>query len=533
MAFIELIRNKAFAWHSGNNIHVKGFIFDKSGNYLQGKSLIQHFKNITDEKTFADTLKCSNGLFNVIIETDNGLLAAVDIIRAFPLFYSKTNQDLIISDEPDIIVNRIPNPSLNELNIAEFLSTGYVTGNETIVEGLHQLLAGEYLYFDGNELKRKYYFNYSTAHPFFKNHNELSIEGKIVINGTFKRLVSSLNGRMAVVPLSGGFDSRLIVAMLKLFNYENVYCFTYGRKNNPEIAVSKNVAEALGFKWIYIEYNLELIDGYINNPVFREYYKYSANYTSMFFMQEYFAVKYLKEHNIVPLDSVFIPGHSGDFLGGSQLTKFLINDDFKLNDIPGKILQTKFNLVKPTKEFNKLCKKKIQAEVKVLSKENSGYLPYSVFEDWDCKEKLSKFNANSANVYSFFGYEHRLPFWDTEITEFFKNVPHKYKWNKLLYDSIAKEYFSKFNINFNNELQPSLFVIKKQNLKNKIKSIIPAWVKFLFVNKYDNYFYYEITNFMVNEILNDNKKHFRKFTLGNGNIVQWYIYKLRNDDRFC
>ena len=532
MIQIQLVRNNGFLWYSDHNIHVKGYVFDKDEKYLQGNSLIQYFKNITDEKAFAEILKFSNGLFDVIIETGNGILAAVDIIRAFPLFYSLSPQGLIISDEPDIIINTFSEHSFNKLNVAEFLSAGYVTGNETLVEGIHQLLAGKYLYFDGNSLKNRYYFNYSITTPFPENYEGLKIVGKNVIERTFKRLIDSLNGRTAIVPLSGGFDSRLIVAMLKFYKYENVCCFTYGRKNNSEIVLSKQVADALGYRWIYIEYNHELIDGFIDDNVFMEYYKYSANYTSMFFMQEYFAVKYLKDNNIIPPDSIFIPGHSGDFLGGSQLTKFNIRENFTFNKIPDKILQTKYGLVSLNTKFDKLFKIKISKEIESLVDTNLRYLPYSVFEDWDCKEKLSKFNANSVSIYSFFGYEFRLPFWDFEITEFFKQVPYKFKWEKLLYDQVVKEYFTKYNINFRKELQSSIFVIKKQLLKNKLKSCLPSGLKYFLMNKFDNYYYYEITGIMKKQMINDNKKYYRKFAIGNGNIVQWYIYKLRKDERF-
>ena len=49
-------------------------------------------------------------------------------------------------------------------------------------------------------------------------------------------------------------------------------------------------------------------------------YPYVSGLSSMFFMQEYFAVKYLKESHIIPDDSVFIPGFSGDVLAGSHLS---------------------------------------------------------------------------------------------------------------------------------------------------------------------------------------------------------------------
>jgi asparagine synthase (glutamine-hydrolysing) len=66
-----------------------------------------------------------------------------------------------------------------------------------------------------------------------------------------------------VVPLSGGLDSRIIVAMLKRLGVEDVICFTYGKKGNREAEISRQVAEALGYRWYFVEYTKEkLYDGY-------------------------------------------------------------------------------------------------------------------------------------------------------------------------------------------------------------------------------------------------------------------------------
>ena len=54
---------------------------------------------------------------------------------------------------------------------------------------------------------------------------------------------------------------------------------------------------------------------------FKEYYKFASNHISVFGTQDYFAVKYLHDNKIINDDAIFVPGHSGDFLGGSHLDK--------------------------------------------------------------------------------------------------------------------------------------------------------------------------------------------------------------------
>ncbi len=54
--------------------------------------------------------------------------------------------------------------------------------------------------------------------------------------------------------LSGGLDSRTVAANAKKrLGANDVICVSYGRKGCREAEISKRVAEALGYEWIFIE----------------------------------------------------------------------------------------------------------------------------------------------------------------------------------------------------------------------------------------------------------------------------------------
>jgi asparagine synthase (glutamine-hydrolysing) len=57
----------------------------------------------------------------------------------------------------------------------------------------------------------------------------------------FSRLVKSTSqqGKTLVVPLSGGLDSRIIVAKLKRLGANDVICVSYGRKGCRESEIAK------------------------------------------------------------------------------------------------------------------------------------------------------------------------------------------------------------------------------------------------------------------------------------------------------
>jgi asparagine synthase (glutamine-hydrolysing) len=259
-----------------------------------------------------------------------------------------------------------------------------------------------------------------------------------------------------------------------------------------------------------------------------EYYRFSANGTSMFYMQEYFAAKVLREMGIVPDDAIFIPGHTGDFLAGSQLTKLNIREHISIKKITGRILNFRYNLNPMPPESQRRYKQQVHAQIMEIQLQHPEASTYSIFENWDQKERLSKLIGNSANVYNYFGFEHRLPFYDLEMLVFFRDLPYPFKQNKRLYSRVLREnYFVPFGIDFQSTgLQPGSARIQWQWLKENIKHCLPEKLKTLFYQRSDPYFYGPITDVMVGDMekkgitLNTAVRH------RNGVIVQWYLNQL-------
>ena len=57
----------------------------------------------------------------------------------------------------------------------------------------------------------------------------------------------------------------------------------------------------------------------------KEYLKYGNNLTSLAHLQDWPAVWELKKYNRIPNDSVFVPGHTGDFISGGHISGKYIN----------------------------------------------------------------------------------------------------------------------------------------------------------------------------------------------------------------
>lgn len=519
MDTIKLIDNKGFSWFSSENIFIKGYFFDEENNYYEKEKALLFFKNINFDHQFIKRIKSINGIFTVIIKNNEKLFIACDSTRIFPVFYSNYRNNLFISDQVSYLKEKLNLTKIDELASEEFLASGHTHGKKTLLKNAYQLQSSEYICFENKEIKKQgFHFTYNTKTLNRTPYSKLREQAIIAIENSFKRLIKSLNNKQVLLPLSGGYDSRLIAVLLKKYNYSNVICYTYGKKNNREIENSKRTADALNFKWVFIEYKDDVIENYANSTIFKKYANYIGKFSTMLFMQEYFAVKYLKENRLVSAEAVFLPGHSGDLLGGSQFIK-IIPENLEEYQIVDLIQKEKFNNQK-TNTNNRIIN-----QLKSFDKNYKTKLPHSVFEDYDIKERLSKIIFNSSGVYSFFNFSYRFFYWDKELLYFFKDVPIEYKEMKLLYDDVLKNhYFNQFKVNFEKELNPSPNDINFQKIKEKIKPLLPYFIKKQFLVKNDWLNSEKITNEMVLSMKKNKLSFNSKIKSFNEINIQWYLY---------
>jgi len=526
MAKIDLIINKGFKWYSSNNVFVKGFLFDSNKTYHEKEKLVKYFANVKTKNDLLQKINKVNGLFTICIQLSvNNILIANDNIRAFPIFYSKQHNQFHISDSVSQILKSIQTPIFSPLSKNELLASSFVSGSNTLIESINVTQSGQVIEFKNSGINSQFYSNYYATQVNSATYEAQKVQLQNIFNSSFKRLVDSLNGKKVIMPLSGGFDSRYIACKLKEFGYKNVLCFSYGKLNdNQEKETSQRVAKELGFDWEFIEYNETIVGNYLNDKGFKEFCEYFSQFSTTPMFHDYFALKYFKENKTIPEDSVFIPGHSGDFLGGSQLYKNgNIQEEATLKEIAKSIFKHRFLLTKLSLKSEKEIINKIYLQLLNESNASKGSLAYSIFEDWEIKENLSKYIANSAHIYDFFDFEYRLPFWDNELVNHCKTIPYKYKFGKILYDDVLKKTFKTFNVDFNEGKIISPKELKKYQFRKKIKKIIPNQI-LKNLKPEEDFLNYEFVQLaMKKELLRDSKKSEKKLKSRNSIFTYWYI----------
>ncbi|WP_261597905.1 asparagine synthetase B family protein [Methanoculleus formosensis] len=422
---------------------LKGTFFYEN-ELLRGDDVVRLFSSVlegsrVDHEALKALLLALNGNFALTMESPGCIFCAVDRVRSTPLFYAVSGSEALFSDDANHLRDRL-NPPFNEENGAEFLVTGYVTGPDTLFDGISQILAGEYLVYNKRDgaLATHFYHRFWHGNYFSDSDEELLDQLDEVFVRVFERLIESTKGRQIVVPLSGGLDSRIIVAMLKRLGVEGVICFTYGKKGNREAEISRQVAEALGYQWHFVEYTNEKWYACAYADDMKAYYSYAGNLVSIPHIQDYLAVKELKGEGKIPENVVFVPGHSGDMLAGSWIPQDYDQPQaYTFEKFLEDSLKKHYRLWKwDEAELGSLFEGKIGKSVEDISVHNNESCA-NVIELFNFNERQAKFIVNSVRVYEFFGFQWRIPLWDAELIDFFLRVPLMLRLKQVLYREYA------------------------------------------------------------------------------------------------
>lgn len=442
-------------WTKSNNIWVKGYAFLPSGQLLRKKELAEHIEAIFSTDNFTEKISALNGRFAAtgIINSIPFLIS--DRIRSYPLFYSHTRKQLIISDNPVNLTDI--NTRINKSAEIQFLASGFTWNKETLLEGIKQCPPSTILYFPKGQIKENTYFSYSANKTKSITLHEASENLKIILDNIMDRTLRIIGDKPIVVPLTGGFDSRFLVTWLSQKGIKNITTFTSGIPGSDEFENAQKVASILGLNWYPVYHDNKTIKKVFTKDFpLNDYINYASGATSMAYFQE---IPSLIKLNLSK-DSVIIGGHFGGFIAGSRLLPF------QNISPPQLLLNQTLKRFFPFFEGNKQNKQNLYQVLSKKYHDNVTTIPYTTIEDIDFKERQSKFIANSCRTYDFFVDSTVLPFTDNEFIDFFKALPFDLKFNKKIYDyTLKKFFFNDYNLIFENELQASEFDLFRQFLK--------------------------------------------------------------------
>jgi len=431
MSTLILKGNKSYAWSKYQDTHIIGTIFDDSGKQLSSQEVTHLFEQTNSETEFKDLLSKLNGFFSVVTKDNDGqTLLAVDHTNSFPLFYSTKNHT--ISDKPLEIVHCNDLSEKDTRAIDELFATGYVTSQNTIIKGIYSLPVGHYAVVSKHTITPKPYFLFlkTKQETVRKIPNELLT----VARQATERLITYAQGKTLVLPLSGGRDSRLLALLLKDAGYTNVVCYSYGKKTDWEVVVSKNVAKHLGFKWVLAEYRKDNLRETHQGKALQALLSSHFDLQARLNLQDFSAVIELKK--TLPKNAIFIPGHAGDFLAGKKYLQYT-EKNMSISAIAKKLAKKHHSIFRGDASTQSFFITKIEKDLHQFNLDLDVFTPKEIMEFWEWKERQAKYITQSVRVYEHFGFSWWLPLWDKELTQFFLDRPLSQRDGKL-YDEMIE-----------------------------------------------------------------------------------------------
>ncbi|MBK6750228.1 MAG: asparagine synthase (glutamine-hydrolyzing) [Pyrinomonadaceae bacterium] len=194
-----------------------------------------------------ECLSMLNGMFAIVIwdNVDKTLFVARDRLGVKPLYYSMTSSGVFVfsSEIRSILGSGLVDKTINSFGLFEYLMYQSVYAPQTIIEGIHQLGAGEYACIKDGKI---------TSAPFWqieKTSADVAGDIETVRKDVRELLLRSVERRMiSDVPLgaflSGGIDSSAVVALMSEVSTQpvNTFSVTFDEKEYDESPYSKIIA---------------------------------------------------------------------------------------------------------------------------------------------------------------------------------------------------------------------------------------------------------------------------------------------------
>ena len=457
-ATINITCNAEYGWINQQINELRkcfcGDFYYKNKNYNEDEALeklgiiIENCTITSKNHLFNDCIKKIydnlRGNYSFIIETPKYIVAAVDRIRSYPIYYT---DNILISNSATCIQDALNLNDTDYSSLLEFEMSGYVLGRDTLYKGIYQLLPGESLLYDkkNKKLHMERYYQYGLGSYSLnqKTENGLLEELHQVHIKIFSEVIDSLDGRPVWLPLSGGLDSRFILAMLVELGYDNITTFSYGPDNFWEIKRAEEIAKLLNIKWHHIPYNPKQIRKLFYTKERKKYYKYAWGMNTIPVLNDYYAVLMMREQGLIPENAVFINGQTGDFLTGGHIPNveksgndvtILIEKTISKHHSLWEQLKTGDNLNYITGKILSTINLNINDQIS-----STDLAKYYEFYEW--QERQCKFVVNGQRVYEWFGYDWRLPLWHDELMFFWERVP----WNIKIEQKLFKKYLCTYN----------------------------------------------------------------------------------------
>lgn len=186
-----------------------------------------------------------DGQFGIVRATPSSLTVTTDFLGVRGLYWCRAGRTTLVANDVEVLARITGATALDPEGVAHFASMGWVLGRRTLCAGVERVPDGVRWSWNGAgpEPDRRTYFRRSTLAG---RRSPLDA----------RRLAGDLQSRLRAIdetvdtmrcPLSGGLDSRVIMALLRSAGIDAEY-FTQGNPDSGDVVAAEQLAAMLGLR---------------------------------------------------------------------------------------------------------------------------------------------------------------------------------------------------------------------------------------------------------------------------------------------
>ena len=196
---------------------------------------------------------------------ENKLILISDRFGTHPLYYGLLNGNIYFASEVKAILEAPVKREVDWEGVSHLFHYTHLFGYKTLFKGITQLPEASYLVYRNNRFSIHRYWDYPENEDIYSSEKyssrqikSYSDELEFRLGNAMKRVLLPKSDRI-LVSLSGGLDSRYVLAFAGKSGLKPLAAYTMGSANSDDVIYSKQVSELLNIDQSIFEVNPENI----------------------------------------------------------------------------------------------------------------------------------------------------------------------------------------------------------------------------------------------------------------------------------
>ena len=404
------------------------------------------------------------GEFGFFFKSQHLSCVVVDHILSYPISIAELGRSYICyTNDLALAAQGIVHPSPLASSVMRL--GGYTVGNETLYRNAQRISAGTCILKTTGDFSS---FKTVNSYPDYVSRKAVTCDD--VAEATFEAFKFSLEenyDRKLAIPLSAGYDSRIVLSVLKSMGFENLVSYSYGTKGNFEARIAAKLADAAGVEWIFVETSSKIMRKFFNTEQFSNFRAATSDGISGPIYHDLYVTGELLRRRIIDTDTVIINGNSGDFISGGHLPNLLTQTTpgtVSIDAVVNCFINKHFALWEKSGNFSldSILFQQIKEQFLLYCNHGDRDSIAYAWERIEYENRQQKNVIKRQKIYDYFGVQWRLPLWTSGYINFWNGVELQQKRSQLVYKStfIKKDIsglWKKIPLNQDKYISPPIF----------------------------------------------------------------------------